>query len=64
MLEFATSACFRSRSSLIVRVSSGGKAYLRGPSVVSSPRDTRSLAYQDQKAMKKPNQEKKNTLPY
>jgi hypothetical protein len=32
--------------------------------VLSSPQATRDFAYQDQNAMKKPNQEKKNTLPY
>lgn len=64
MLEFATSACCRLRSTLIVRVSSGGKAYLYCSSVLSSHSDTRRIAYHDQNAMKKPHQEKKNTLPY
>ena len=65
MLEFAMSVCCRLRSSLIDRVSSGGKAYLYRSSVWSLLGDTTEMAaYHDQNAMKKPHQEKKNTLPY
>jgi hypothetical protein len=59
------SVCCRLRSSLIDRVSSGGKAYLYRSSVWSLLGDTTEMAaYHDQNAMKKPHQEKKNTLPY
>jgi hypothetical protein len=67
MLEFAISVCCRLRSSLIDRVSSGGKAYLYRLSVWSLLGDTittEMAAYHDQNAIKKPHQEKKNTLPY
>lgn len=64
MLELATSASVRPRSSRIVTVSSGGKVYLHNVrwSLVSASWETVGT-YHAQNASMKPSHEKKNTRP-
>jgi hypothetical protein len=64
MLELATSVVDRWRSCLIVRESSGGKAYLVDVSIDNLFLGLyQDATYQDQKATKKPNHAKKKTRP-
>ena len=46
------------------RLTSGGKAYLKYQLVIGFSESSRVTTYHDQKAIMKPNHEKKNTRPY
>jgi hypothetical protein len=65
MFELAISTVVRFKSLAMVRVRSGGKAYLKDPVSASQPsRSVNEVAYQDQKASMNANQAKVNTRPY
>jgi hypothetical protein len=70
MLELPTWAVVKCKSLLIMSWSSGGKAYLVGRQQscmridVIDDIEFEGLTYQDQNAIMKPNQEKKNTRPW
>lgn len=63
MFELDISARVKWMSLAMTSASSGGKAYLQRDVRKKPMYGGSQMIYQDQKAIKKPNQEKKNTRP-